>query len=657
MTTTRRSRSVGTADFTLADSTGLKMPFRVAVDPQTKAVMWRQGWAQMLSDEQRISGPFSAQQYPAVIDIPLTFETWEGGAGFTEVDDREGSPKNYNYSQGIDASIPGRLYLSPKVNAMRTDVAVAPTYFADVRLGLFAACGRYMYKFTASSLDWVQVHDLGATFAFTGPPVEFNSVLFAPAGDAKAYVSSTDGITWTASTLGDPYANKFAVRGRTSTTPQLWKISSVNVLKSNTDGTNGGAVAWSAAIPMGHTSETNQSLVSLDDRLFNFKTEGFSGYPQTPGGAEVEEIWAGGRLMRRTGNGVNAFVWVDGAAYIPYGDRLMRYDPLANSGIGSFSYVLPLADWVGNAQLNGTITAITGDADWLYVAMKNAAGYTYILKGRPGYAWHTFVYLGANGCNAMIVTAPASVATSNPAILLGYGTATRYIILARSGLRPEDDTNYRFNTSTGTLYGPWLRVGTKLWSKFLNTARASAENCTSGKPITIGYQTDPLVATTTLHTASEDGATYTAASTSVQFERIRPVITMYSPDDTTSPRCLGAMLNTILASPRKRIWRIEAICRPETLGVGGGTVRVDSRQQESFLFRAHGDGTLLTLYDRDARTFTVRILSLDEALLTAHQPADGHVYSLTLVEITETTQTDSTFTLDSDELDGVRVIS
>lgn len=647
VTATRRARTTGTADFQLSDGT-TTMPFRCWVNPETGAIGFRQGWAPMLSDEQRISGPLSAQQYPAVIDVPLTFETWHGGAGYAEADDREGAPQNYNYAENIDASIPNRLYLGPKVNAVQTDVAVAPDFFVETTLGLFACCGRYLYKFTQSSLDWVQVLDLGAGNAITGPVTEFNGVLFCPAGDTVAYRYSTNGTTWTTCTLADPYANQFTVRGRTSTTPQLWKISADNAAKSNTDGTNTGG-AWSAAIPMGHTSETQCSFVQLNDRLFNFKTEGFASY-----GTEVEDVFTGGRQMRRTGNGVNAFVWFDGSGYVSYGDRLMQYDPLGNSGVGAYDFVLPLSTWMGNYEINGTPAAVAGDADWLYVAMQNRHGHTSIVKGRPGTGWHPIAHIEA-AVDALLVVGPGVVHDENPVLLMGYGDGTRYLILPRSGLRPEDDTNYRF-TSTGTLYGPWMRVGTKLWTKFLNAARAHAENCTAGMPISIGYQTDVHGAVTTLHTAKGDDATSTAASSSIPFTKIRPVITLTTGDETQSPRLLGAMFNTILAAPRKRMWRIEAQIGPGVMNVGGGQQRVDARQQEAFLFRAHGDGTLLTLYDRNARTFTVRILTLDDVRPTAEQPTDGHVYAMTAVEITETTQTDSTFTLDVDALDGVRVL-
>lgn len=638
--------SVGTADIHLAHS-GVKMPFRCD-RTQSGNLAWKQSWAPMLPEEQRVSGPVSAQQYPAVIDIPLSFDDWSGGCGYTESDDRDGAPKRYNYTQGIDASHTGRLYLSPAPQSPTADVSVAPTFMADTTLGFFASAGRYMYEWTLSSVDWAQRHDLGAGFAFTGPVVEFNGKLFAPAGDAKAYVSSADGVTWTASTLADPYAHKFTVRGRSTTTPVIWKIDSDGNQKNNNDGTNSGG-AWSAATPAGHTSETVNSFLNVDDQLRAFKVEGIFSFD----GTTVSDTWVGGRSMRDSGNGKNAFVWGDGATYVPYGNRLLRYDPLANAGAGGLAWVLPLADWAGNIELNGSITAITGDADWLYVALKNSAGNTYILKGIPGGAWHTFVYLGANDCSTMHHTSAGVITTLSPVLVIGYGAATRYIKLCRAGLRPEDDTEYIFETS-GLMYGLWQTVGSTSFKKFLNAGRAVTENTSAGKPITIGYQTDKTVAATTLHTANSSGASSTTVSSEVSFQRIRNYITMATGDNTSSPVLLGAMFNTVLAPPRKRVWQGNLICGNHQLQTGGGFFGVGVRDQESFLFRSSQQRC--TLYDRDGRTFTVRVLDIGEPDgARPEMESDAHSYAVTIVELSETTEDTNVGIFDLDAFDTNKV--
>lgn len=645
---TTGNRDVGTADIFL-EYGGVKVPFRCD-RTQSGNLAWKQSWAPMLPEEQRVSGPISAQQYPAVIDIPLSFDDFSGGCGYTEVDDRDGAPKRYNYTRGIDASIPQRLYLSPSLQSPTADVAAAPTYFSDTTLGFFVTAGRYLYEWTVSSADWTQRHDLGASEAFTGPVVEFNGKLFAPAGDAKAYVSSSDGLTWTASTLGDPYAYKFAVRGRSSTTPIIWKIDSDGNEKNNNDGTNAGG-AWSAATPAGHTSETVNSFLNVDDQLRAFKVEGIFSFD----GTTMVDTWVGGRTMRDAGNGKNAYVWGDGAAYAPYGNRLLRYDPLANSGSGAMAWVLPLADWLGNAELNGSITAITGDADWLYVALKNAAGNTYILKGVPGGAWHTFVYLGANDCNAMQHASAGVITTLSPVLVIGYGTATRYIILCRAGLRPEDDTEYRFTTS-GLMYGPWVTVGSKSFKKFLNAGRVVSENTSAGKPITLGYQTDKTVAATTLHTATSTGVTSTTVSSEVSFQRIRDYITLATGDDAASPVGLGFMLNTVLAPPRKRVWTGNLIVGDHQLQHGGGRLDVGKRDQETFLFRSSQQRC--TLYDRDGRTFTVRVLDIGEGDgARPEMNSDAHSYSVTIVELNETTEDTNVGVFDADAFDTNRVFA
>ena len=643
---TTRNPDVGTADIFLEYS-GVKMPFRCD-RTQSGNLAWRQSWAPMLPEEQRVSGPVSAQQYPAVIDIPLSFDDWSEGCGYTEVDDRDGAPRKYNYTQGIDASHPQRLYLSPLPQTPATDVTVAPTFQSDTTLGVFLTAGRYLYEWTVSSVDWTVRHDLGVGEAFTGPVVEFNGVLFAPAGDAKAYVTSTNGTSWTASSLADVYAHQFTVRGRSTTTPIIWKTNSDGGAKNNNDGTNSGG-AWSAAVPLGHTSETINSFLNIDDKIRAFKVEGIFSYD----GTEPEDTWVGGRTMRNTGNGRQAYVWVDGCAYAPYGNRLLRYDPLANAGFGSLSWVLPPSEWYGNIELNGSITAICGDANVLYVAMKNSAGNTYILKGVPGGAWHTFIYLGANDCNTIAHYSEGTFHATNPTLVFGYGAATRYVILTRFGLRPEDDTNYLF-TASGLMYGPWVNVGSKSFKKFLNAGRVVSENTSAGKPITLGYQIDKTVSPVTLHTANSAGVTNTTVSTEVSFQRIRDYLTLATGDNTASPVGLGFMLNTVLAPPRKRVWTGNLICGDHQLQAGGGYLDVGKRDQETFLFRSSQQRC--TLYDRDGRTFTVRVLDIgEEDGARPEMDSDAHSYSVTIVELDETTQETNVGLFDADAFDTNKV--
>ena len=78
------------------------------------------------------------------------------------------------------------------------------------------------------------------------------------------------------------------------------------------------------------------------------------------------------------------------------------------------------------------------------------------------------------------------------------------------------------------------------------------------------------------------------------------------------------------------------------------------RDQESFLFRSSLQH--VTLYDRDGRSFHVRILDIGEADgARPEMSVDAHAYSLTIVELHETTEATNLMNWDQDAWDSNRV--
>ncbi len=256
MTITRSRDSSGYDVYLEYDD--VKVGFRLAQSEMGLA--WSRGLQPMLAEEQRTSGTFDYQQVPAEVDVPLGFDNWGGGCGVDELSTLTSTSVGYNYSQYVDASYGDRLYLSPafnqlyKTKASSTTIDAAPTFMAENSLGTYVCAGRYLYKYDTSNDQFDEVDDLGSGNAFTGPVREFNGKLYAPAGDDVDYEVSSDGTTWAASAATDDNAVFFTARGRTSTTPQFWKIDSSGNLKSAT-APDGSGSTWSAAVPVGHTSE------------------------------------------------------------------------------------------------------------------------------------------------------------------------------------------------------------------------------------------------------------------------------------------------------------------------------------------------------------------------------------------------------------------
>jgi hypothetical protein len=632
----------GTAGFHL-EYDGIKQPYRFARDESGTVLGWRKGLAPMLAPQFRQS-EFSYEHIPPEIDVPIAFEDWSGGSGFEDdLQTAATRPTRYNFTRGVDLS-----YTLPCLAAERQDtsaVSAGPTFIADTSLGIFICAGRYLYEFaTAGSATVTQRRDLGAGNAFTGPVVEFSEtndavVLVAPTGASDDYVHSLDGITWANATADDTNFIAFTVRGQTSNSPQLWGVEANGSVRV-TQAPRSGGTTWTNSTQLGIAGETTQSLIEINDKMYVFKIEGIFRYD----GTTPEDIWTGGRQMKRSSNGADPFLWFVGSkCYVQYGDRLLEYNPLGDTG---FRFVFPqrapvegqAAEPTNNPELNGTITAVAGDAYWLYIALKNETGNTYLLKwdGIDSHGWHTMVYLGANDCDTLLVVGPGTPHATNPVLLFGYGTALKYIILPRSGLNPWDDTATRFDTgASNKATGSYITVGARSFSKFLNGGRMDLRTASAAKTVTLAYETD-VASETTLITADTVGQTTINTSTEVNFRRIRWVQTLLTASNTTTPCVEGWVLNATLNPPRRRIWQADvALGRAPGQRKGGGLLTRTGVRAEEHLFGA--SERRATLYDRDDRSYTVRVLDIAGAGTVPKYAGDEDVVTVTIAEIQEIT--------------------
>tara|TARA_Y100001960_G_scaffold207735_1_gene216921 strand:+ start:2486 stop:4429 length:1944 start_codon:yes stop_codon:yes gene_type:complete len=631
MTTTRSRDSSGYDVYLEYDD--VKVGFRLARSEMGLA--WSRGLQPLLAEERRTSGTFDYQQVPAEVDVPLGFDNWSGGCGIDELSTLTSTSVGYNYSQYVDASYGDRLYLSPafnqlyKTKASSTTIDAAPTFMAENSLGTYVCAGRYLYKYDTSNDQFDEVDDLGSGNAFTGPVREFNGKLYAPAGDDVDYEVSSDGTTWAASGATDDNAVFFTARGRTSTTPQFWKIDSSGNLKSATT-PDGSGSTWSAAVPVGHTSETVNGLLTADDKVWIFKKEGVWFFD----GSNVNDFWTGGRLMLRDSNGKNPLLWVDGFIYVPYGDRLMQIDPYEET----FNMLYPTNEMLGNSELNGSITALAGDSDWIYLAQKNAAGNTYLIKINPYRTVHTWNYQGSNDCNALLVTGAGAVADSNPSVLAGYASTIGNYINPRAGMRPDDDENYLYTTNTGVIVGPRLNVGAKLFKKFLSAGRVLGASMTAAATAVLRYEIDEA-SPETIVTADNDGESFAVFTNEVEFNQIRYNMQMTTGSETASPVVNSVVLNTILNPPRRKSWTFSVTVNSGVVLSGGGRASMSGNYLETFLFG--GVQKRVTLYDRRGdRTYVGRIINVNGRIMQPMSDGDLEVFDVMFYEIADTTSGD-----------------
>jgi hypothetical protein len=599
---------------------------------------------------------FGYDHTPPEIEVPMAVESWEMGAGFGLSNTGGGvSTITYAYSQGVDLSHNDRAFLSPlqqtALTSLGTAIAAAPVRFIDTSLGFFMLAGAYIYEFdssTSSTAKWILRNDASSDGQAYKDMVELDGILYASRGASADYKYSSDGVTWTAFTDADENADYFVTRGNGSDIASVWKVLA-NLIKNSPNAQNGGT-SWSGADEVGHTSETVTGLVCVNNDIYVFKKEGIYVYD----GTATQDLWKTKYYL--SSNGRNPFQWVDGNIYVPFGRRLIQIDPLAQA-----TTLLPLfpSNITDSVELKGDITAIGGDDYNLYFALKNRAGNTYIMKGKPGAGWHTFLYLGANDCNALYVAPPGSVHATNPALVLGYGTAAPYYILAREDAHPSDDPLYRFSTTQGVVYGSYFNFGAKTYSKFLNHGSVLGDNISGGRPVTLSYEVDRTGTITTLVSATSSGLTDTDEANEVAFNQLRYVLYMQTGDDTASPAVDSLALFATLNPERKRMWTpIVALGDGMPLPGGVSTAGTPSSQKvREVLFGAVNKR--ITLTDEHSNTYTVRLLNISpmgkvKRVLGGKEYA-SFGYQLQLVEVNTLTTNETVGVYDSSAYDSGHV--
>ena len=544
-------RDTGRYDVLISHS-NRELGYVIADDPQTGLLQYFPGFVEEAA-EQQSQGAFDYGALPNTISTILSFENWAGGAGAVDVP--SGTSANaYSYSRGIDASWGTRLYLSPERQPMSGLTTSLTKIYVSPSQGTYGLGGRYVYKLAGTA--WAVTKDLGVGQVATDI-IEYGNgtsvfVVVAQGDSTDMQYSTNAGSSWSAAT---GHAFSFlTVRGTFSTVPVLWGITANGFIKSSTNVT-----AFSNADRLGHTGETVTDLLSAGGEVWAIKSNAIYSYDSV----EIDDFLPSTNLTK-AGNGANTYLWgVNDKFYLTFGGRLIEVDPVERK--------IKTVFLMQNPELNGSITAITGTSDSIYFALKNTAGDTYIIKGNPNLGvWHTWAYLGANDCNALEAQAAGGVHSTRDAIVAGYGaSATVFFILPIAGMRPEDDSSYRYDTNAGVLYGPLIDGGVLAIQKYLNAGKLLASSLSATRTAVLSYATDASTSFTTVLTAVQTGLTE-ASTSSVLFNRIRYSVTLDTGSNSTTPVVVGVAFDSTPNASRRRQWTLVLNIEDEADPRGGG---------------------------------------------------------------------------------------
>jgi hypothetical protein len=571
---------------------GISESYRLAT--QEDVLQWFPSFLPEGVQEQQ-QGAFSYDDRPKSVSQPVSFENWSGGCGV--VDDDPGTTRTnvYSYSRGVDPSW-GQLILSPQ-RQTATGIAVAPTkFYRSPTYGYFCLTASAVYRLVAG--EWANVYTPAAA---PTDIIEYGNstatYLFLAMGDSTDMVYTTNSFTTTTTVMSER-GSFFTVRGSTSVEPVLFCYkanglarSSVNpVLSSN----------WSNEDQIGSRGQTVANVVTANDKMWVLKEEGI----WTFDGTTIDTI-VSTDLLKRAGNGSKVVERYDGHIYTNYGNRVIKIDP--------FDETVSRVWAPSHPELNGKITALAADLRYLYIFTQNAEGNTYLVKkdilvdGNP----HTIAYLGAVDVNAAVVVAAnvGALSTTNDNLVFGYGAAGGYFILPRDGYRPWEDTNCRYDTAGGTLYGSWVDVGAATYEKWLNGGRLLTLDSSGAKSVAVSYGLDGSSSTTALVTGNAPGLQTARVTTDGTFTRIRYAVTLSTGGSNTTPRMQALVFDCTPNPPRNRAWSFTVDLGDQSLKHANGTRSGDSF--EALLSHLEGAvGKRATFTDYFGSEYTAKVVNV-----------------------------------------------
>jgi len=202
----------------------------------------------------------------------------------------------------------------------------------------------------------------------------------------------------------------------------------------------------------------------------------------------------------------------------------------------------------------GIITAIQGTSRWLYYAVQNNAGHTWIYRNDQSTgAPHTYLDLGTGGVGDISVT---HLFSGNPLLCFSYGTNIAQVILPLDGDMELDDPNCRYQ-QTGYVDIPDIDLGFPDEDKIGFTVRVIADNLVGlNRYIDVQYGVDG-------GSLSDMGNVITSPSGEVQFplhtkaKRISLRFNLLSDDDTQTPELWGFSVRVSLNTKVYRLFVLQ----------------------------------------------------------------------------------------------------
>lgn len=392
--------------------------------------------AQQMPTEQRYGNQ------PAVIEAPMVFKTCHRGYGDSHV---RGEGR-YHYALNMDCRFPDLVLPGPKRNALTlTDSAHHVTGFFEMDGMVFCIAGQRCYALKSDDTV-VLAKDFGAGKEAVGC-ARSGAIALVGMGYSEPPWKRTSNadptLGWTQGSglyVGYLHRSRDRLYASASSSTVRWCDAAADPLNPDN---------WAASYAIGEAAHTITAIREFADLLYVGKEDGLYALPAdgmavclSPELKDVPNAW----------NCHNMASW-QGRLWVPHVRGLLQYQNLGANGHAVVP-ATPGAWTTDDNPIRGRVTALVGDNRWLYAAVKNPDGNSYLLAGRMAFegeggplVWHPLADLGAVECRALHL----SGLFTNPRLYYGQGYNVGYIILPRNGEDPVQDANCRYEM-TGSLY-------------------------------------------------------------------------------------------------------------------------------------------------------------------------------------------------------------
>lgn len=384
------------------------LPFKLASQKQLEAIGAGRAWdIQWLEDStRRLTGVNrNSSQTKDTVEFDYRWELADNGYGDSE-DIRE---RRYDWGY-CDAVSPLRTVCPPKITTITLTGATAnctsivqATDNAVSRI--YAAAGRYIFIINPAD-DTFTTIDCGVGLVAQDLAVFENYIYIAMSGSPmKRYgpLSSGGSLSAAHATLTFSW---FHVANETLWGAQPLSGATAGLLRKVAAGASGSAWTagnWNAGDYVGFAETNINKPLNLGVNIFMGKPEGFFTYDSA---GEVKQLMPDMAGYLQQLNFHHGTPW-RGRLYLPHETGLAAYSPASNRII----QLGPESHELNTSAIKGYVREAIGVGRFLYIAVEDTSGNTYILKGYPApisekepFAWHPLTKITSNIVRAMYLS-------------------------------------------------------------------------------------------------------------------------------------------------------------------------------------------------------------------------------------------------------------